>query len=69
MHAVSRRCYAAAAREARRFQAGPAEKWELRDDDRRIKRTFRFRNFREAVATANPRWLTVSANRPILRSR
>ena len=35
--------------EALRFQS-QASNWELRDDDRRIERTFRFRNFREALA-------------------
>ena len=35
--------------EALRFQS-QAPDWELRDDDRRIERTFRFRNFREALA-------------------
>jgi 4a-hydroxytetrahydrobiopterin dehydratase len=35
--------------EALRFQA-QAPDWELRDDDRRIERSFRFRNFREALA-------------------
>ena len=35
--------------EARRFQA-QAPAWELRDDAHRIERTFRFRNFREALA-------------------
>jgi 4a-hydroxytetrahydrobiopterin dehydratase len=35
--------------EALRFQA-QAPDWELRDDARRIERTFRFRNFREALA-------------------
>ena len=34
---------------ALRFQA-QAPDWELRDDARRIERTFRFRNFREALA-------------------
>jgi 4a-hydroxytetrahydrobiopterin dehydratase len=29
---------------------GQAPDWELRDDARRIERTFRFRNFREALA-------------------
>src|SRR5438128_9244110 len=36
--------------EALRFQS-QAPDWELRDDDRRIERTFRFRNFREALAS------------------
>ena len=35
--------------EALRFQS-QAPEWELRDDARRIERTFRFRNFREALA-------------------
>ena len=35
--------------EAQRFQA-QAPNWELRDNARRIERTFRFRNFREALA-------------------
>jgi truncated hemoglobin YjbI len=35
--------------EALRFQA-QAPDWELRDDARRIERTFRFPNFREALA-------------------
>src|SRR5215470_4160400 len=35
--------------EALRFQI-QAPEWELRDDARRIDRTFRFRNFREALA-------------------
>jgi 4a-hydroxytetrahydrobiopterin dehydratase len=35
--------------EAERFRA-QASDWELRDDAHRIERTFRFRNFREAVA-------------------
>ena len=35
--------------EARRFQA-QAPNWELDDDARRIERTFRLRNFREALA-------------------
>ena len=35
--------------EALRFQA-QAPDWELRDDAHRIERTFRFRNFREALA-------------------
>jgi pterin 4 alpha carbinolamine dehydratase len=35
--------------EALRFQK-QAPDWELRDDARRIERTFRFRNFREALA-------------------
>src|SRR6266576_571854 len=35
--------------EALRFQA-QATDWELRDEDHRIERTFRFRNFREALA-------------------
>jgi 4a-hydroxytetrahydrobiopterin dehydratase len=35
--------------EALRFQS-QAPDWELRDDDRRIERTFRFHNFREALA-------------------
>ena len=35
--------------EALRFQA-QAPDWELRDEARRIERTFRFRNFREALA-------------------
>jgi len=35
--------------EARRFQA-QAPDWELGDDAHRIQRTFRFRNFREALA-------------------
>ena len=35
--------------EALRFQR-QAPEWELRDDARRIERTFRFRNFREALA-------------------
>jgi 4a-hydroxytetrahydrobiopterin dehydratase len=35
--------------EALRFQA-QAPDWELRDDAYRIERTFRFRNFREALA-------------------
>ena len=35
--------------EALRFQK-LAPGWELRDDARRIERTFRFRNFREALA-------------------
>ena len=40
--------------EALRFQI-QAPEWELRDDARRIDRTFRFRNFREALASAaNP---------------
>ena len=34
--------------EALRLQA-QAPDWELRDDARRIERTFRFRNFREAL--------------------
>ena len=33
----------------RRFQS-QAPEWVLRDDARRIERTFRFRNFREALA-------------------
>src|SRR5258708_14145248 len=35
--------------EALRFQA-QAPDWELRDEARRIERTFRFHNFREALA-------------------
>ncbi len=35
--------------EALRFQS-QAPDWALRDDDRRIERTFRFHNFREALA-------------------
>jgi 4a-hydroxytetrahydrobiopterin dehydratase len=35
--------------EALRFQS-QAPEWELRDDARRIERTFRFRNFQEALA-------------------
>jgi 4a-hydroxytetrahydrobiopterin dehydratase len=35
--------------EALRFGQQAAD-WELRDDARRIERTFRFRNFREALA-------------------
>ena len=35
--------------EAQRFQA-QAPNWELGDNARRIERTFRFRNFREALA-------------------
>jgi len=35
--------------EALRFQSQASE-WVLRDDARRIERTFRFRNFREALA-------------------
>jgi 4a-hydroxytetrahydrobiopterin dehydratase len=35
--------------EALRFQS-QAPGWALRDDDRRIERTFRFHNFREALA-------------------
>src|SRR5262249_39754696 len=35
--------------EALRFQS-QAPDWELRDDAHRIERTFRFRNFREALA-------------------
>ena len=35
--------------EAQRFQA-QAPNWELGDDAHRIERTFRFRNFREALA-------------------
>ena len=35
--------------EALRFQS-QAPEWVLRDDARRIERTFRFRNFREALA-------------------
>ena len=35
--------------EAQRFQA-QAPDWELADDAHRIERTFRFRNFREALA-------------------
>ena len=35
--------------QALRFQSRAPE-WELRDDARRIDRTFRFRNFREALA-------------------
>ena len=35
--------------EAQRFQA-QAPDWELGDDAHRIQRTFRFRNFREALA-------------------
>src|SRR5260370_12618573 len=35
--------------EALRFQA-QAPDWELRDDARRIERTFRFHDFREALA-------------------
>jgi Cyclin M transmembrane N-terminal domain/Pterin 4 alpha carbinolamine dehydratase len=35
--------------EALRFQS-QAPNWELRDDDRRIERTFRFHNFRETLA-------------------
>jgi 4a-hydroxytetrahydrobiopterin dehydratase len=35
--------------EALRFQT-QAPDWELRDDAHRIERTFRFRNFREALA-------------------
>ena len=35
--------------EAMRFQS-QAPEWVLRDDARRIERTFRFRNFREALA-------------------
>jgi 4a-hydroxytetrahydrobiopterin dehydratase len=35
--------------EALRFQA-QAPDWELRDEAHRIERTFRFRNFREALA-------------------
>ncbi len=35
--------------EAARFQA-QAPDWQLRDDARRIERTFRFPNFREALA-------------------
>src|SRR5215831_13427011 len=35
--------------EALRFQS-QAPEWELPDDARRIERTFRFRNFREALA-------------------
>ncbi len=35
--------------EALRFQ-GQAPGWELRDDAHRIERSFRFRNFREALA-------------------
>ena len=34
--------------EAERFQS-QTPNWELRDDSRRIERTFRFRNFREAL--------------------
>jgi len=39
--------------EALRFQK-QAPDWELRDDARRIERTFRFRNFREALAFGQP---------------
>jgi 4a-hydroxytetrahydrobiopterin dehydratase len=35
--------------EALRLQSQALD-WALRDDDRRIERTFRFRNFREALA-------------------
>ena len=35
--------------EALRFQS-QAPEWELRDDARRIERTFRFRNFRESCS-------------------
>ena len=35
--------------EAERFQSQTAN-WELRDDARRIERTFRFRNFQEALS-------------------
>ena len=32
------------------YKTGVAPEWILRDDARRIERTFRFRNFREALA-------------------
>jgi 4a-hydroxytetrahydrobiopterin dehydratase len=40
--------------EALRFQA-QAPDWELRDEAHRIERTFRFRNFREALSASSPR--------------
>src|SRR5262245_57130032 len=39
--------------EATRLRA-QASDWELRDDAHRIERTFRFRNFREALAFVQP---------------
>jgi len=48
MHALSRRHPPLMPDEAQRFQV-QAPNWELRDDAHRIERTFRFRNFREAL--------------------
>jgi 4a-hydroxytetrahydrobiopterin dehydratase len=49
MHSLSRRHSATYTAEAERFQS-QTPNWELRDGDRRIERTFRFRNFHEALS-------------------
>ena len=49
LHALQGRHPAADAEEAERFHE-QVPKWELRDEARRIERTFRFKNFGEALS-------------------
>ena len=55
--------------EAERFQS-QTPNWELRDDAHRIERTFRFRNFQEALGLFEPwvTWLKPKAITPISAS-
>ena len=53
--------------ETLRFQA-QAPDWELRDDAHRIERTFRFRNFQEALAFVQQVGARAKAITPILVS-